>query len=141
MRAALLEAERRLVMVEAEMLAIQSPDQVLIRVDHRRRARLGGACLPRHPPLSQGPGHPGHGLHRGLALWRLPRLGGGEGIAVDLHPHCLDVARERLGATHTFLPPDAALAGKVMKATGGEGVYVGAIKVILSFDPPRPQAG
>jgi L-iditol 2-dehydrogenase len=45
-------------------------------------------------------------------------------ITVDIHQHCLDAARERLGATHDFLLPDDDLLEKVQDVTGGQGVDV-----------------
>jgi len=43
-------------------------------------------------------------------------------ITADVHQHCLDAARERLGATHDFLLPDESFADQVMALTGGQGV-------------------
>jgi len=43
-------------------------------------------------------------------------------IVADIRQHCLDAARERLGATHDFLLPDEHLADQVRELTGGEGV-------------------
>jgi L-iditol 2-dehydrogenase len=43
-------------------------------------------------------------------------------IAVDVRQHCLDAARERLGATHDFVLPDDELVDQVKALTGGEGV-------------------
>jgi len=45
-------------------------------------------------------------------------------IVADIKQHCLDAARERLGATHDFLLPDASFAAQVKQITGGEGVDV-----------------
>jgi 2-desacetyl-2-hydroxyethyl bacteriochlorophyllide A dehydrogenase len=45
-------------------------------------------------------------------------------IAADVRQHCLDAARERLGATHDFLLPDEGFVDKVKEVTGGEGVDV-----------------
>lgn len=53
-------------------------------------------------------------------------------IAADIHQHCLDAARERLGATHDFLLPDPAFADKVMAVTGGQGVDA----VFIAADDP-----
>ena len=53
------------------------------------------------------------------------RVHGAEPIIVtDIRQHCLDAARERLGATHDLLLPDVNLADKVKKLAGGEGVDV-----------------
>jgi L-iditol 2-dehydrogenase len=43
-------------------------------------------------------------------------------ITADIRQHCLDAARERLGATHDFLLPDGQLVDRVRKLGGGEGV-------------------
>jgi len=45
-------------------------------------------------------------------------------ITADIHQHCLDAARERLGATHDFLLPDDNFVNKVKEVAGGEGVDV-----------------
>lgn len=45
-------------------------------------------------------------------------------IAADLRQHCLDAARERLGATHGLLLPDEHLVARVKELAGGEGVDV-----------------
>ena len=45
-------------------------------------------------------------------------------VAADVRQHCLDAARERLGATRDFLLPDDGLVDKVKTLTGGEGVDV-----------------
>jgi L-iditol 2-dehydrogenase len=51
-------------------------------------------------------------------------LGAGPIITADIHQHCLDAARERLGATHDFLLPDNNLVEEVRTLSGGEGVDV-----------------
>jgi L-iditol 2-dehydrogenase len=51
-------------------------------------------------------------------------LGAAPIIAVDIRQHCLDAARERLGATHDLLLPDDGLVDQVKALTGGEGVDV-----------------
>ena len=53
-------------------------------------------------------------------------------VAVDIHQHCLDTARNRLGATQTLLVPDEKLVDRVMELTGGEGVDV----VFVTADDP-----
>jgi 2-desacetyl-2-hydroxyethyl bacteriochlorophyllide A dehydrogenase len=45
-------------------------------------------------------------------------------ITADVRQHCLDAARERLGATHDFLLPDDGLVDKVKALTDGEGTDV-----------------
>lgn len=52
-------------------------------------------------------------------------------IAADIRQHCLDAARERMGATHDFLLPDPGLEGKVKELTGG-----GADIVVVAADDP-----
>jgi 2-desacetyl-2-hydroxyethyl bacteriochlorophyllide A dehydrogenase len=53
-------------------------------------------------------------------------------VNADVHQHCLDAARERLGATHDFLLPDRDLLDAVKALTGGEGVDV----VFVTADDP-----
>ena len=48
-------------------------------------------------------------------------------IVADIRQHCLDAARERLGATHDFLLPDPSFVDKVKELTGGKGVDVAFI--------------
>jgi 2-desacetyl-2-hydroxyethyl bacteriochlorophyllide A dehydrogenase len=43
-------------------------------------------------------------------------------VVADVRQHCIDAARERLGATHDFLLPDDRLVDEVKPLTGGEGV-------------------
>ena len=45
-------------------------------------------------------------------------------VAVDIHEHCLDIARRRMGATHALLVPDERLADRVKDLTSGEGVDI-----------------
>jgi L-iditol 2-dehydrogenase len=45
-------------------------------------------------------------------------------VAVDIHEHCLDIARKRMGATHALLVPDEKLSDRVNDLTNGEGVDV-----------------
>ena len=53
------------------------------------------------------------------------RLQGAEPIIVaDIRQHCLDAARERMGATHDLLLPDSKLVDTVRGLAGGEGVDV-----------------
>ncbi|MBM3128402.1 MAG: zinc-binding dehydrogenase [Chloroflexi bacterium] len=40
-------------------------------------------------------------------------------IAADIKQHCLDAARERLGATHDFLLPDVQVAEKIKRVSDG----------------------
>jgi len=53
-------------------------------------------------------------------------------VAVDIHEHCLDIARKRMGATHSLLAPDEKLADRVNDLTRGEGVDV----VFVTADEP-----
>jgi L-iditol 2-dehydrogenase len=43
-------------------------------------------------------------------------------ITADVKQHCLDAARERLGATHDFLLPDRSFTDRVMQLTRDRGV-------------------
>ncbi len=54
-------------------------------------------------------------------------------ITADLHQHCLDAARERMGATHDFLLPDSGFVEEVYALTGHRGVDV----VFVTGDDPR----
>jgi L-iditol 2-dehydrogenase len=53
-------------------------------------------------------------------------------VAVDIHEHCLDMARRRMGATHTLPSPDEKLADRVNDLTSGEGVDI----VFVTADEP-----
>ena len=59
-------------------------------------------------------------------------LGAGPIIAADIKQHCLDAARERLGATHDILVPVQDLVGETLRLTHGEGVDV----VCITADDP-----
>lgn len=59
-------------------------------------------------------------------------LGAGPIIAADIRQHCLDAARERMGATHDFLLPDPAFNASVRELTGGQGADV----VVIAADDP-----
>jgi len=48
-------------------------------------------------------------------------------ITADIRQHCLDAARERMGATHDILLPDNDLVAQVKEITNGEGVDVAFI--------------
>lgn len=48
-------------------------------------------------------------------------------IVADIRPHCLDAARERMGATHDFLLPDDGFVEKVRALTGGQGVDLAVV--------------
>ena len=54
-------------------------------------------------------------------------------IVADINQHCLDVPRERLGATHDILLPDDQLVQKVRDISGGEGVDT----VFICADDPE----
>lgn len=66
----------------------------------------------------------GTGSIGGLVSGVCHAWGAGPIIAADIRQHCLDAARERLGATHDFLLPDANFADNVRSLTSGEGVDV-----------------
>jgi L-iditol 2-dehydrogenase len=53
-------------------------------------------------------------------------------VAVDIHEHCVEIARKRLGATHTLLVPDQKLADRMIDLAGGEGVDI----VFVAADDP-----
>lgn len=50
--------------------------------------------------------------------------GAGPIVVADVRQHCLDVAMDRLGATHAILLPDEHLVETVREAGGGSGVDV-----------------
>jgi L-iditol 2-dehydrogenase len=54
-------------------------------------------------------------------------------ITADIQQHCLDAARERLGATHDFLLPDVNVAEKIKRVTDGgvDVVFITADDVSL----------
>jgi L-iditol 2-dehydrogenase len=54
-------------------------------------------------------------------------------IAADIKQHCLDAARERLGATHDFLLPDVNVAEKIKRVSDGgvDVVFITADDVSL----------
>ena len=64
----------------------------------------------------------GTGSIGGLLAGVCRTLGVSTIITADIKQHCLDAARERLGATHDFLLPDSSLADKVKQLTDGQGV-------------------
>jgi L-iditol 2-dehydrogenase len=45
-------------------------------------------------------------------------------VTADIRQHCLDTARERMGATHAILLPRDNLVERVKETTGGQGVDV-----------------
>jgi L-iditol 2-dehydrogenase len=59
-------------------------------------------------------------------------LSAGPIVAVDIRPQPLEVARTRMGATHTVLLPRDELAAAVERATGGTGLDV----VFCTADEP-----
>jgi L-iditol 2-dehydrogenase len=66
----------------------------------------------------------GTGSIGGLVSGACRVLGAGPIVVADVRQHCLDAARERMGATHDCLLPDDHLVDKVRKLGGGEGVDV-----------------
>ena len=66
----------------------------------------------------------GSGSIGGMVSGVCRAYGAGPIIAADIRQHCLDAARERLGATHDILLPDEALVDRVVGWAGGEGVDV-----------------
>ena len=53
-------------------------------------------------------------------------------IAADIRQHCLDAARERMGATHDILLPQQDLVAEVLRITAGAGVDI----VCIAADDP-----
>lgn len=53
-------------------------------------------------------------------------------VAVDIRQHCLDAARERMGATHDFLLPDPEIEKKIKSVVG----ELGADVVVVAADEP-----
>jgi L-iditol 2-dehydrogenase len=45
-------------------------------------------------------------------------------ITVDLEQHCLDIAQEHLGATHSLLGGQGPLVDRILEITGGKGIDV-----------------
>lgn len=74
----------------------------------------------------------GSGSIGGMVCAAARALGAGPVIAADIRQHCLDAARERMGATHDFLLPDPGFVEKVRTLTGGEGAGV----VVVAADEP-----
>ena len=74
----------------------------------------------------------GTGSIGGMMCATARALGAGPVIAADIRQHCLDAARERMGATHDFLLPDPNFASQVLELTGGEGADV----VVIAADEP-----
>ncbi len=69
----------------------------------------------------------GSGSIGGMVCGAARAFGAGPVIAADIRPHCLDAARERMGATHDFLLPDPSFVDQVKALTGGEGVDTAVI--------------
>jgi L-iditol 2-dehydrogenase len=75
----------------------------------------------------------GTGSIGGLLAGVCHRRGAGPIITADIRQHCLDAARERLGATHDFLLPDENLVEETKELSArGEGVDV----VFVTADDP-----
>jgi L-iditol 2-dehydrogenase len=64
----------------------------------------------------------GTGSIGGMVSGVCDALGANLIITADIRQHCLDAARERLGATHDFLLPDDHMVDKVKALTSGEGI-------------------
>ncbi len=69
----------------------------------------------------------GAGSIGGMVSGAARALSAGPVIAADIRQHCLDAARERMGATHDFLLPDPGFADQVKALSGGQGVDVAVI--------------
>ncbi len=74
----------------------------------------------------------GTGSIGGMIVGVCHALGAGPIIAADVKQHCLDAARERLGATHDILLPRRDLVDEVCQITSGEGVSA----VFVAADDP-----
>ena len=98
-------------------------EPLTIAVHNARRAQL---------QLGQSVAVLGTGSIGGMVTGVCHAMGAGPIITADIHQHCLDAARERLGATHDILLPDDGLVDKVMAATRGKGVDV----VFVTADDP-----
>ncbi len=72
----------------------------------------------------------GSGSIGGMVSGAARAAGAGPIIAADIRQHCLDAARERMGATHDFLLPDPNFIQAVKDLTGGEGADV----VVIAAD-------
>jgi L-iditol 2-dehydrogenase len=69
----------------------------------------------------------GSGSIGGMVSGVCSALGATPIIVADVQQHCLDAARERLGATLDILLPDDELVDKVVELTSGRGVDVSFI--------------
>lgn len=74
----------------------------------------------------------GSGSIGGMVAASARAFGAGPVVAADIRQHCLDAARERMGATHDFLLPNPGFADQVKALTGGQGVDV----AIVAADEP-----
>jgi 2-desacetyl-2-hydroxyethyl bacteriochlorophyllide A dehydrogenase len=74
----------------------------------------------------------GSGSIGGMIAGVCHALGATPIIVADIQQHCLDAARERLGATHDVLLPDHNLVEEVVAITHGEGVDA----VFIAADDP-----
>ncbi|RMF01785.1 MAG: hypothetical protein D6768_09805 [Chloroflexi bacterium] len=91
-----------------EQGAMLEPLSVDVHVAHKARLQPGESVVIL-----------GTGSIGGLLSGVCRAMGAGPIITADLHQHCLDAARERLGATHDFLLPNANFAARVKEITGG----------------------
>lgn len=104
-----------------EQGALIEPLTVGVHVAHRTGIAPGSSVLVL-----------GSGSIGGMVCAAARALGAGAVIAADIRQHCLDAARERMGATHDFLLPDPNFAAEVMALTGGQGVDV----IVVAADEP-----
>lgn len=74
----------------------------------------------------------GSGSIGGMLIGASRALGAYPIIAADIRRHCLDAARERMGATHDILLPQQDLVAEVLRITEGIGVDV----VCIAADDP-----
>jgi 2-desacetyl-2-hydroxyethyl bacteriochlorophyllide A dehydrogenase len=74
----------------------------------------------------------GSGSIGGMVAGVCHAIGAAPIVVADIRQHCLDAARERLGATHDILLPGRNLVDEIMAITHGEGVDV----VVIAADDP-----
>jgi len=101
--------------------ALVEPLTVAVHVARRAQVRAG-----------EGIAVLGTGSIGSLLVGVCRALGASPIVAVDIRPHPLDVARTRLGATHTVLLPRDDLEAAVGRATGESGLHV----VFCTADEP-----
>jgi L-iditol 2-dehydrogenase len=69
----------------------------------------------------------GSGSIGGMVSAAARARGAGPVLAVDIRQHCVDAARERMGATHDLLLPNPEFLAQARAVTGGRGFDVAVI--------------